>query len=95
MTTAPDSVKPKFQKGDIVVVACEPYDDCPFGWAALEMDEYCGVETTITDVRWSSFAGAYGYSIAADNGEFTWCENCFSAEPDIEESDCDHRMLLQ
>lgn len=44
---------PKFQKGDVVKIVETPYTDCPFGWVN-EMNNYCGWETTVVDLRWNN-----------------------------------------
>lgn len=83
-----------FQKGDVVRVVDEPYEDCPFEWIS-EMDECCGKEARITDVIWLGHLKAYGYTIDIDEYGFTWCENCFDSPiPDIEESDEDISTLF-
>lgn len=86
--------KPRYQKGDIVRVVDEPYDDCPFEWIG-EMDDYCGQTATITSATWNEWAGAWGYAIDIDEYCCTWCENCFIVDSDIEESDSDIKMLFQ
>lgn len=84
----------RFKKGDVVRVVDTPYEDCPFEWID-DMDEYCGTETTITDVFWIERRNMYGYYIAADDRCCTWCENCFVMEPDLEESDSDISVLFE
>ena len=88
--------KPKFQKGDIVRIVDIPYLECPFGWVD-DMDEYCGIETTIADVVWGYSHNTYGYRIRSDTSarKYTWCENCFVVEADLEESDESFDAILQ
>lgn len=84
----------KFQVGDKVIVVDEPFYSCPFDWAD-EMDEFCGNEVTIDGFQYFPWCDALGYFIDEDNGNFTWCENCFAVPiPDIEESDADISFLI-
>lgn len=85
---------PKYKKGDVVQVVDEPYVDCPFEWIG-EMDECCGRVATITGVSWNEWHKDWGYSIDIDDYLCTWCENCFVAFTDIEESDVDINTLFQ
>lgn len=91
MTNRPE---PEFHEGDAVRIVDDPFEGCPFDWAD-EMDDFCGEETVITGSMWFEHHGEYGYFIAADNGDYTWCRNCFAAPvPDIEESDEDISVLF-
>lgn len=92
MTNRPE---PDFREGDAVRIVDDPFEGCPFDWA-YEMDDFCGEETVITGSMWFEQHGEYGYFIAADNGDYTWCRNCFAAAaPDIEESDEDISTLFE
>lgn len=88
-----ENPQPRFKKGDIVRVVDEPYEDCPFEWIG-EMDDYCGQTAVITSVTWNEWAGAWGYAIDIDEYCCTWCENCFTEDHDIEESDADVTTLF-
>ena len=85
---------PRFNIGDVVRIVDTPYHDCPFTWID-EMSDYCGEETTITDVYWNESSKTHGYSLDCDDGCCTWCENCFEPELDIEESDSDPNVLFE
>lgn len=86
--------KPRYQKGEIVRVVDEPYEDCPFEWIGA-MDDCCGHEARIVDVSWIGRFGAYGYSIDIDECDCIWCENCFVVEPDLQESEFNPSILFQ
>lgn len=84
----------RYKVGDIVKIVDDPYDDCAFGWDYGEMDRYCGVETTITKVVWDEYEGRYAYSIAADDGDYNWCDGCLlQPDPELRESDVDLGIL--
>lgn len=85
---------PRFNIGDVVRIVDKPYHDCPFTWIDA-MSDYCGEETTITDVYWFESSKTHGYSLDCDDGYCTWCENCFEPELDIEESDSDPNILFE
>lgn len=89
------AMPPRFNIGDTVTIVSVPYLKCPFGWVD-EMDDYCGWETTITDVYWSDIHNTYGYYVACDDEACSWCEDCFVYnEAEIEESESSIDILLE
>jgi len=66
----------EFEVGDIVTVVDTPYEDCPFSWVET-MDEYVSRQAEITHKYMDDTFGTYGYSIDIDDGNHTWCGNCF------------------
>lgn len=85
--------KPAFNVGDVVQIVDTPYMACPFSWVD-GMDEFCVRYVQIVSVIWSCVQSCYCYHIDADNGRFAWCENCFVADADLEESGCDVDILF-
>lgn len=86
----------RYKKGDIVRIVDAPYMECPFTWVE-EMNEFCGQEATIISVFWVDRHNTYGYELEfeTDDNYCTWCENCFSVEPDLVESDLHPLALFQ
>lgn len=71
----------KYNLGDRVLIIdtvpigrCE--DDCYF---TTSMDQYCGIETTITSIRSPGISGRFRreprYSVSCDGGEWAWIES--------------------
>ena len=83
-----------FRIGETVRIVDEPYDDCPFLWVE-EMSRWCGEEVTIESVEWDEAEETFRYYITEDDGDFSWCENCFVHEEiELPESDGDMALLL-
>ena len=80
-----------FQVGDVVRIVYEPYMRCPFNWVP-DMDECCGVLTAVREVHFRSDKKVWQYKVAGF--AWSWCENCFVIEQEIEESATDIAMLL-
>ena len=83
-----------FSEGDTVRIVDEPYEYCPFLWVE-EMSDWCGEEVTIGSVEWDEARKAHRYYINEDDGDFSWCENCFVHEEiELPESDVDISLLM-
>lgn len=66
----------EFNIGDVVTVVNEPYKGCPFTWVD-PMTSMCGETVIITKKRYIDQYNTYCYSIQEDDGNFSWCGNCF------------------
>lgn len=71
-----------FQVGDLVSISPNA-TNCTFGCNG-EMMDLIGYETMITSV-WVTNEDEDAYSIEADNGHWTWSENCFIAVDENED----------
>lgn len=75
----------KYNAGDIVRIVDKPYYECPFTWVE-PMSVFCGQVTTIRGVHWSNRLGCWSYYLDADDGMYSWCENCLMAASEIEDT---------
>lgn len=88
----------RYQVGDKVRILVTPpndeqAEDIWVQWVA-DMDDYCGMEATITQAGYSDMDDDDYYRIDLDEGRFAWCNACFTDIVEVPELDLDETDLF-
>lgn len=87
---------PQYSVGDVVRICDKPNYDCPFGWADIDMDRYCGHNATIVAISHSAAYDIPIYRLDVDCRKWMWSEDCLEEiqNEEIEESNMDIMFLI-